>query len=88
MLAANCSMLEQPTEGVRLLRSEVSRIRTEGLRTILLDYYLEHKPRPIRKRHTGETDRDGNKITEEVFAGADKLGQVLQADADQRNHGA
>jgi hypothetical protein len=25
------------------------------------------------KRYTGEADRDGNKLTEEVFAGADKL---------------
>ncbi len=60
------------TEGVRLLPSEVSRIRYEDLRAILLDYYREHKPRSITKRHTGETDSDGNKLTEEVFAGADK----------------
>jgi hypothetical protein len=32
------------TEGVRLLPSEVSRIRYEDLRAILLDYYREHKP--------------------------------------------
>jgi integrase len=31
-------------EGVRLLPSEVSRIRYEDLRAILLDYYREHKP--------------------------------------------
>src|SRR6266700_3210433 len=49
------------TEGVRLLPSEVFRIRYEDLRTILLDYYREHKPRYITKRHTGETDSDGNK---------------------------
>jgi len=35
------------TEGVRLLPCEVSRIRYEDLRTILLDYYREHKPRSI-----------------------------------------
>ena len=32
------------SEGVRLLPSEVSRIRYEDLRAILLDYYREHKP--------------------------------------------
>ena len=46
------------TEGVRLLPSEVSRIRYEDLRAILLDYYREHKPRYITKRHTGETESD------------------------------
>jgi integrase len=55
-------------EGVRLLPSEVSRIRYEDLRAILLDYDREHKPRSITKRHTGETDRDGNKLTEETRA--------------------
>jgi hypothetical protein len=35
------------SEGVRLLPSEVSRIRYEDLRAILLDYYREHKPRSI-----------------------------------------
>ncbi len=44
------------SEGVRLLPSEVSRIRYEDLRTILLDCYREHKPRSIIKRYTGETD--------------------------------
>jgi hypothetical protein len=37
------------SEGVRLLPSEVSRIRYEDLRVILLDYYREHKPRSIIK---------------------------------------
>jgi hypothetical protein len=55
------------TEGVRLLPSEVSRIRDEDLRAILLDCYREHKPRSITKRHTGKTDSDGNKLTEEVL---------------------
>src|SRR6266404_8933207 len=66
------------TEGVRLLPSEVSRIRYEDLRAILLDYYREHKPRSITKRYTGETDRDGNNLTEEVFAGADKLDKFFR----------
>ena len=35
------------SEGVRLLPSEVSLIRYEDLRAILLDYYREHKPRSI-----------------------------------------
>jgi hypothetical protein len=39
---------------VRLLPSEVSRIRYEDLRAILLDYYREHKPRSILKRYTGD----------------------------------
>jgi hypothetical protein len=56
------------SEGVRLLPSEVSRIRHDDLRAILLDYYREHKPRSIIKRHTGYTDSAGNKLTEEVFA--------------------
>jgi hypothetical protein len=42
------------TEGVRLFPSAVSRIRYEDLRTILLDYYREHKPRSIIKRATRE----------------------------------
>jgi len=66
------------SEGVRLLPSEVSRIRYEDLRAILLDYYREHKPRSVTKRYTGETDRDGNKLTEEVFAGADKLDKFFK----------
>ena len=66
------------SEGVRLLPSEVSRIRYEDLRTILLDYYREHKPRSVMKRYTGEADRDGNKLTEEVFAGADKLDKFFE----------
>jgi hypothetical protein len=63
---------------VRLLPSEVSRIRYEDLRAILLDYYREHKPRSITKLHTGETDSDGNKLTEEVFAGVDKLDKFFK----------
>ena len=55
-----------------------STIRYEDLRAILLDYYGEHKPRSIRKRHTGETDSDGNKPTEEVFTGADKLDRFFK----------
>jgi hypothetical protein len=66
------------TEGVQLLPSEVSRIRYEDLRAILLDYYREHKPRSITKRPTGETDSDGNTLTEEVFAGADKLDKFFK----------
>ena len=66
------------TEGVRLLPSEVSRIRYEDLRAILLDYYREHKPRSIRKRHSSETDSLGNKVTEEVLAGADKLDKLFK----------
>jgi hypothetical protein len=56
---------------VRLLPSEVSRIRYEDQRAILLDYYREHKPRSISKRYTGDTDSAGNKLTEEVFAVVD-----------------
>ena len=41
-------------EGVRLLPSEVSRIRYEDLRAILLDYYREHKPRSISSSATRE----------------------------------
>jgi hypothetical protein len=48
-------------EGVRLLPSEVSRIRYEDLRAILLDYYREHKPRSILKRYTGDVDSAGNR---------------------------
>ena len=66
------------SEGVRLLPSEVSRIRYEDLRTILLDYYREHKPRSIVKRYTGDADSAGNKLTEEVFAGADKLDKFFK----------
>jgi len=66
------------TEGVRLLPSEVSRIRYEDLSTILLDYYREHKPRSIIKRYTGDIDSAGNKLTEEVFAGADKLDKFFK----------
>ena len=61
------------SEGVRLLPSGVSRIRYEDLRAILLDYDREHKPRSIIKRYTRDTGSAGNKLTEEVFAGADKL---------------
>ena len=62
-------MLERATsEGVRLLPSEVSRIRYEDLRAILLDYYREHKPRSIFKRYTGDVDSAGNRLTEEVSA--------------------
>jgi hypothetical protein len=43
-----------------------------------LDYYREHKPRSVAKRYTGETDRDGNKLTVEVFAGADKLDKFFK----------
>jgi len=66
------------SEGLRLLPSEVSLIRYEGLRAILLDYYREHKPRSIMKRYAGETDRHGNNLTEEVFAGADKLDKFFR----------
>ncbi len=66
------------SEGVRLLPSEVSRIRYEDLRAILLDYYRQHKPRSIIKRYTGDTDSAGNKLTEEVFAGADKLDKFFK----------
>jgi integrase len=65
-------------EDVRLLPSEVSRIRYKDLRTILLDYYCEHKPRSIIKRYTGDTDSAGNKLTAEVFAGADKLDKFFK----------
>ena len=76
---ANCSMLKRATsEGVRLLPSEVSRIRYEDLRAILLDYYREHKPRSIIKRHAGDIDSAGNKLTEEVFAGANKLDKFFK----------
>ena len=64
-------------EGVRLLPSEVSRIRYEDLRTILLDFYREHKPRSIIKRYTGDTDRAGNKLTEEL-CGCDKLDKFFK----------
>jgi len=82
----NANLLEQvnerlkrgASEGVRLLPSEVSRIRYEDLRAILLDYYREHKPRSVTKRYTGDSDRDGNKLTEEVFAGADKLDKFFK----------
>jgi len=60
------------------LPSEVSRIRYEDLRSILLDYYREHRPRSVTKRYTGETDRDGNRLTEETFAGADKLDEFFK----------
>ena len=63
---------------MRLLPSEVSRIRYEDLKAILLDYYREHKPRSIIKRCTGDTDSAGNKLTEEVFAGADKLAKFFK----------
>ncbi len=63
---------------MRLLPSEVSRIRYEDLRAILLDYYRQHKPRSIIKRYTGDTDSAGNKLTEEVFAGADKLDKFFK----------
>ena len=63
---------------MRLLPSEVSRIRYEDLRAILLDYYREHKPRSIIKRYTGDTDSAGNKLTEEVFAGADRLDKFFK----------
>jgi hypothetical protein len=53
------------SEGVRLLPSEVSRIRYEDLRAILLDYYSEHKPRSIIKCYTGDTNSAGNKLTED-----------------------
>jgi hypothetical protein len=66
------------SEGVRLLPSEVSRIRYEDLRAILLDYYREHKPSSIIKRYTGDTDGAGNRLTEEVFAGADKLDKFFK----------
>jgi hypothetical protein len=71
-------LLSTTSEGVRLLPSEVSRIRYEDLRAILLDYDREHKPRSITKRYTGETDCGGNKRTEEVFAGADKLDKFFK----------
>jgi hypothetical protein len=74
MPTAKCSMLDARRaniEGVWLLPSEVSRIRYEDLRTILLDYYREHKPHSIIKRYAGDTDSAGNKLTEGVLAGAE-----------------
>jgi hypothetical protein len=43
-----------------------------------LDYYREHKPRSIIKRHTGYTDSAGNKLAQEVFAGADTLDKFFK----------
>jgi hypothetical protein len=66
-------------EGVRLLPSGVSRIRYEDLRSILLDYYREHKPRSSTKRYTGENNSVGNKPTEEVFCGCRSSGAIIFA---------
>jgi hypothetical protein len=43
-----------------------------------LDYYREHKPRSIIMRYTGGIDSTGNKLTEEVCAGADKLDKFFK----------
>jgi hypothetical protein len=72
---------------VRLLPSEVSRIRYEDLRAILLDYYREHKPRSIIKRCTGDTDSAGNKLTGGSLCGCRPAGQLLQTDTDHRIYG-
>ena len=43
-----------------------------------MDYYREHKPRSIIKRYPGDSDSAGNKLTEQVFAGADKLDKFFK----------
>jgi hypothetical protein len=57
----------QIERGDRLLPSEVSRIRYEELKRILIDYYHEKRPDSLYTRRT----KDGG--TEETFPGADKL---------------
>ena len=57
----------QVERGDRLLPSEVSRIRYEDLKRILIDYYHEKHPDSLYTRRT----KDGG--TEETFLGADKL---------------
>ena len=54
-------------QGNRLLPSEVSKLRYEDLKKILMDYYREHAPDSLYTRRT----EDGG--TEETFLGADKL---------------
>jgi hypothetical protein len=54
-------------QGHRLLPSEVSKLRYEDLKSILMDYYREHKPASIYTRLTDEGQK------EETFLGADKL---------------
>jgi len=55
------------SQGHRLLQSEVSKLRYEDLKSILMDYYREHKPASIYTRLTDEGQK------EETFLGADKL---------------
>jgi integrase len=54
------------------LPSEVSRIRYEDLKQILVDYYREKAPDSLYKRRT----KDGG--SEETFLGADKLGAFFK----------
>jgi integrase len=54
-------------DGDTVLPSDVSKLRYEDLKKILMDYYREHKPDSIYTRQT----EDGGK--EETFLGANKL---------------
>jgi integrase len=54
-------------EGERVLPSEAAKLKYEGLKRILMDYYREHYPASLRTRKT----EDGG--IEETFDGADNM---------------
>ena len=62
----------QVREGNRILPSDVSRLRYEDLRQILMDYYREKHPASMYMRPT----EDGG--TEETFSGADALDRFFK----------
>ncbi len=59
-------------QGHRLLPSEVSKLRYEGLRRILMEYYRDKKPASIYARRT---EAGG---TEETFCGADAMDKFFK----------
>jgi integrase len=62
----------QVDRGERMLPSEVSRMRYEDLKQILIDYYREKKPDSLYQRRS----EDGG--TEDTFRGADKLDEFFK----------